>query len=556
MTEERRFFATLRAVPIDTIDVSSELMRLDDWLAALQRDLTAGIPDRTGLHEGGPLAARIEAIEHGIAADRAAWARQWAELRPAQALADRFDDRAMLLVFGKLNAGKSSLCNFIAERCAMLGGSARSFGVEGGRVIDRGTIAAAGGLLKEGATETTSRLQGVILDERLVLLDTPGLHSVTDENAALTRRFTDSADGMLWLTSSASPGQVQELDELTRELRRDKPLLPVVTRSDVIEEDEIDGDIRKCLRNKTAPNRRMQEDDVRARARARLSRMGVDPELLREPVSISVAAAREQGLTAAAMADAGFERLYAALTDLIRPALAYKQRKPAAVRLHHLRENVLGSLENGTGPRLAQLAATLEDEQQRLAELPAVIAQSVWRALVPKLPPWLDEYERADQPDIGSLQRRVSQAFDEALNEALRQHLAQDYQIGDTIDRACVDGDAVGQHTIDRLDNSRRLGEPRDLDAPATDRTPITVSLGRLDGLGTDASRHEQRYLALEASIQHALQRLAPLIAPHQATVSRLQVRVADMQRTLRSAHDSLDRYRRELSPSMHEAAS
>ena len=50
---------------------------------------------------------------------------------------------------------------------------------------------------------------------------------------------------MLWLTSSTSPGQVQELDELARELHRGKPLLPVVTRSDVIEEDEVDGEIVK-----------------------------------------------------------------------------------------------------------------------------------------------------------------------------------------------------------------------------------------------------------------------------------------------------------------------
>ena len=60
----------------------------------------------------------------------------------------------------------------------------------------------------------------------------------------MTQRFTDSADGVLWLTSSTSPGQVQELDELGRELHRNKPLLPVVTRSDVYEEDEIDGEIR------------------------------------------------------------------------------------------------------------------------------------------------------------------------------------------------------------------------------------------------------------------------------------------------------------------------
>ena len=91
--------------------------------------------------------------------------------------------------------------------------------------------------LQEGAVETTARLQGVCLGANLVLLDTPGLHSVTPENAALTQRFTDSADAVLWLTNSTSPGQVQELDELVRELRRlpamtGVPIILVTTESD------------------------------------------------------------------------------------------------------------------------------------------------------------------------------------------------------------------------------------------------------------------------------------------------------------------------------------
>lgn len=61
--------------------------------------------------------------------------------------------------------------------------------------------------LREGATETTARLQGLCLGTGLVLLDTPGLHSVTPENAALTQRFTESADGLLWLSSSTSPAR-------------------------------------------------------------------------------------------------------------------------------------------------------------------------------------------------------------------------------------------------------------------------------------------------------------------------------------------------------------
>ncbi|MBB5501581.1 hypothetical protein HDG37_005810 [Paraburkholderia sp. MM5384-R2] len=189
---------------------------------------------------------------------------------------------------------------------------------------------------------------------------------MTPDNAALTRRFTDSADGVLWLTSSTSPGQEQELDELGRELHRNKPLLPVVTRSDEYEEDEIDGRLVKCLCNKSAPRRALQEHDVQMRAEDKLVAMGVDKALLKPPVSISAYVAREAGQTAAAMSDAGFERLYAALLDITGPTLAYKRRKRAEVLLHHLEENVLGSLQSDVLPLPGDLG---ESSQGALARL-------------------------------------------------------------------------------------------------------------------------------------------------------------------------------------------
>lgn len=102
------------------------------------------------------------------------------------------------------------------------------------------------------------------------------------------------------------------------ELHRNKPLLPVVTRSGVYEEDEIDGEIRKCLRSKSAQNRAEQESDVQSRAEEKLAAMGVATSLLKKPVSISTYTARAQNQTLVAMTDAGVERLYEALIEIER----------------------------------------------------------------------------------------------------------------------------------------------------------------------------------------------------------------------------------------------
>ena len=73
-------------------------------------------------------------------------------------------------------------------------------------------------------------------------------------------------DGVLWLSSSSSPGQVKELAALGQELRRHKPLLQCLHEVIILKEDEVDGDICQILCNKTSDQRYLQETDVQTRA--------------------------------------------------------------------------------------------------------------------------------------------------------------------------------------------------------------------------------------------------------------------------------------------------
>ncbi|CAM5196913.1 dynamin family protein [Oligella ureolytica] len=102
--------------------------------------------------------------------------------------------------------------------------------------------------------------------------------------------------GIGWLSSSTSPGQVQELQE-PQEIRRRKPLLPVITRSDFLDEIFVDNDIKKVLCNKCPENRALQEEDVLQRAQSKLITLGMDANLVQQPISISVYYARQHGLT-------------------------------------------------------------------------------------------------------------------------------------------------------------------------------------------------------------------------------------------------------------------
>ncbi|MDE1180939.1 dynamin family protein [Paraburkholderia sp.] len=431
-SHEQRFITEVDAFAFGEREIEGEIRLLDDWLARLHADLTINRLTGPGLTAYSALTAQADAIDAMLDQRAHACSQRLTHTEPAQALADSLRDKAVLLVFGKFNAGKSSFCNFLADRFVAHGRLVQYFKIDAGEVVETSER------FVEGATETTSRLQGVRLGDNLVLLDTPGLHSVTQENAALTARFIESADGVIWLTSSTSPGQVHELDELSRELHRNKPLLPVVTRSDVYDEDEIGGEIVKVLRNKSAQNRSLQEGDISARAEEKLVTMGIDVAQLKSPVSLSVHMARVLNETSAAMSEAGFERLYAALLAIIEPSLAYRRRKPAEIALHYIEENVLDVLRADVLPALAALAASSDAAIGRLERQQASIVDAVSRSVLPTLPALLDAH--AATGDVTAICNSLSQAVLDSFREEAAQQL-RDYAISTDAAIARIDMD-------------------------------------------------------------------------------------------------------------------
>lgn len=416
----QHFIEQTHQITASQSDLSSILNHLQLWRQQLARALTSISFDVNALQPTSTLSKQVALIKGQVAEQIQLWDVKWSELAAAQSVADAFSDKVILLVFGKFNAGKSSLCNLLAECFDRQGQDVRYFYVQNDQIHYTET------LLREGATETTAQLQGDCLGERLVLLDTPGLHSATAENAALTQRFIDSADGVLWLSSSTSPGQVQELHALARELKRHKPLFPIITRSDQVEEDEVDGEICTVLCNKPLSQRALQEADVKARAEDKLREMAVDVHLLKPPVSVSTQMARQADLDQKAMTEAGFERLFASLLEMIQPALRYKQRKPAEVFLHHLQEQVLETLVQQIQPVSDQLQTCLDHMQTALLQQQRRIAEDVWKSVLPELPQLLEQH--ASTQAIDQVYTTLNQWLAEARDQHIQQPLA-DYRL-------------------------------------------------------------------------------------------------------------------------------
>lgn len=278
------------------------------------------------------LARGASDVQDNINSLIAASTQAWADAQPMRQLSEEFNDKVVFLVFGKVNAGKSTFCNFISSLFPE--DQRRFFRVQDGAIVESESI------FREGVTETTAAIQGVELGGNLILLDSPGLHSVTEENGQLTKRFTDAADAVLWLTPSTSPGQVAELDELSHELKNGKPLLPVITASDIREEDEVDGELVDCYVNKSVAVRLAQQQDVLSRSQQKLDLMEATATL-ESPVSISVYMYRKQDSSAQGIIDCGLASLTQEMAVLIQRAAEYKKSKVRQQTLNYLNDHVL-----------------------------------------------------------------------------------------------------------------------------------------------------------------------------------------------------------------------
>ena len=412
--QELAFIETVQQLEFSVQELSAQQQALDRWLSELESLLLARLIPTTGLTQRHTLTHQAQQLHQTVRQSIQLWQQAKHDLKPMLDLATFFADKVMLLVFGKFNAGKSSFCNLVAERFSIYQQSVQHFTLEQGEICFHNRI------FQEGATETTAHIQGVILADRLVLLDTPGLHSVTMENAALTQSFIESADGVLWLSSSTSPGQLQELTELAQELQRGKPLLPIITRSDYMDEAVVDNEIKKVLCNKTADNRKVQETDVRARAQEHLFQKQLEPSLIQRPISVSVYSAREHGLSALALEQAGFYRLYEALLELIEPVLAYKGRKPIEVYVHYLQEQVLTRVE-GLEQKIAGLHHEIEQQQVKLTQVLPAMTDQLWRHAMSVVPTLLDRY--LDQEQGAAL---IAQATQQIIADQLATYLEAD----------------------------------------------------------------------------------------------------------------------------------
>ncbi|WP_120458843.1 dynamin family protein [Vibrio parahaemolyticus] len=413
MTNSNPFLTALDKFNSDFKYISDKEQDLVAIKSALVAELTqADQFSGKQINEQHPLFKLATQLKSSIYQGVLSWDAKLEEASPMRALSEQFADRVILLVFGKVNAGKSSFCNYLTNLFSPE--QIKRFCFEDGKVkYFEGAFA-------EGVTETTAQIQGVELGSNLVLLDSPGLHSIVDENGDLTRRYTDSADAILWLTPSSSPGQVQELQDLKLELEKKKPLQPVITKSDVLVEDWCDEaqDLIQKVENKSAQVRELQQEDVHSRVTAL---GGVDD--LKEAVSVSVHAYKTLTATSEnALQEAGLQTLFERLVVIVNEANQYKVVKAKRQMINFLDGEVLHSLNENVLPQVQELQQLLAKTTHNLRQKQNVLSSQILDNVLCEVPLIVDKY--MNNRDKEAISRELNQLIEEQISNTLTQELS------------------------------------------------------------------------------------------------------------------------------------
>jgi len=372
------FITALEQFSNDFNSVASKESTLLSNKNTLERKLEKSLlVDNKKIKQDNSLAKLTEQLKLSVKLNLKEWNEALENSLPMKALSEQFTDRIILLVFGKVNAGKSSFCNFLAEQFPV--GQVKRFCFKEGKV----QYFKSNERFAEGVTETTATIQGIELGNNLVLLDSPGLHSVTDENGDLTRQYTDCADAVLWLSPSTSPGQVQELQDLKEELEKNKPLQPVITRSDELIEDycDIKDDLITLLKNKTPSNRKLQEDDVLERVKE----LGLN-KLVKQCVSISVHAYNASDKKQDDINSAGLFKLFERLVVIIDEAKLYKVEKANQQVLNFISDKVLAPLDKNIKPKVKKLLDETKDTIHNLNKKKVQISAEITSEVAFEIP--------------------------------------------------------------------------------------------------------------------------------------------------------------------------
>jgi len=224
------------------------------------------------------------------------WIKNFDKLLEKEKFRSDLENYFIIIIFGKVKAGKSSLGNFIAQnRPKNEKVSFFKYDEAGKEQTIQKLEEIEDNSFNTNNLECTVEIQGFKLNS-MAWIDTPGLGSMVEENGELAKEYIQSADYIIYPTSSDSPLQADEISQLQELFEQNKKVTICITKSDKFERRKDsngkyikeNGKIAKFLINKSFDDRTKQENYVREE----IEKINKNQSLLGDIISISAHTAK------------------------------------------------------------------------------------------------------------------------------------------------------------------------------------------------------------------------------------------------------------------------
>ena len=308
------------------------------------------------------------------------WLKNFDEMIEREKFRSDLSNYFIVIIFGKVKAGKSSLGNFIAKN--KLDSQKVDFfkyDETGKKQSIKKLEEVDGDSFATNNLECTTEIQGFKLDG-MAWIDTPGLGSMVKENGDLAKEYIQSADYIIYPTSSDSPLQLDEREQLKELFEQNKKVSICITKSDYKDEDECEcgsedgcencnGGMVKVLKNKCLSKREGQEKFVKEEIYKLIPK---DKEyILGDIFSISTHTAKK-GLDSSdneLFEDSNIPKFYELLTDVIKDkASKLKADTPYEGLKSFIDFNILGSDIIKQNSSIKNIKLELESLEQVIRE--------------------------------------------------------------------------------------------------------------------------------------------------------------------------------------------
>ena len=380
------------------------------------------------------------------------WSDQIEAERKGKQFIKKNEKYLVVMIFGAVKAGKSSLGNFFAGKKFFNAPFDNRYKKipkpifeteESGRNTGDVEKDSRGDIwFQEGVIDTTGAIQFFTLSG-LRWIDSPGTGAVgkagdTLDMTALVEEYLAYTDMCIFLMNSSEPGLQDDMRYMQKLSREGQDALIVITRSDRKEPKVIkDSDGNKKIVQKLIPKddriRRLQEDDICKRIKETYP--DIDEKKFRA-ISTSTALANEaiDNDDDEKFKASGLDKLMKILGDKVSDnAIARKQENPRRL-LNTFVDSVVDDLKNFSAD-LDEMTTAVEKYKADMAQMTALIVTNVSREVRSEVSArandWNRQVKRGSKIDNEAISAEVSKILQDALNteiDSQMRRVIEDFQ--------------------------------------------------------------------------------------------------------------------------------